>query len=197
MITQKEIEESLHKISVLNETEFLEEFNNTLKYQNHISQFLSESVKVNDLDKETESSFAELVFYVIKIYQDKFKDKFKVADVNDIVYAMKSRNDRLLNIAKEFNISQSDVDFDKKFAEIFYKFNMVISGNRDKVENLTDKEYNKFIKISDYNKKFIKEPKISEYVNIYLTTDKDISEDKKQIINSLVETIIETLNNIN
>lgn len=197
MITQKEIEESLHKISVLNETEFLEEFNNTLKYQNHISQFLSESVKVNDLDKETESSFAELVFYVIKIYQDKFKDKFKVADVNDIVYAMKSRNDRLLNIAKEFNISQSDVDFDKKFAEIFYRFNMVISGNRDKVENLTDKEYNKFIKISDYNKKFIKEPKISEYVNIYLTTDKDISEDKKQIINSLVETIIETLNNIN
>lgn len=197
MITQKEIEESLNKISVLNETEFLEEFNNTLKYQNHISQFLSESVKVNDLDKETESSFAELVFYVIKIYQDKFKDKFKVADVNDIVYAMKSRNDRLLNIAKEFNISQSDVDFDKKFAEIFYRFNMVISGNRDKVENLTDKEYNKFIKISDYNKKFIKEPKISEYVNIYLTTDKDISEDKKQIINSLVETIIETLNNIN
>lgn len=197
MITQKEIEESLNKISVLNETEFLEEFNNTLKYQNHISQFLSESVKVNDLDKETESSFAELVFYVIKIYQDKFKDKFKVADVNDIVYAMKSRNDRLLNIAKEFNISQSDVDFDKKFAEIFYRFNMVISGNRDKVENLTYKEYNKFIKISDYNKKFIKEPKISEYVNIYLTTDKDISEDKKQIINSLVETIIETLNNIN
>lgn len=196
MITQKEIENSLKTISEYDENEFLDNFNKTLQKQNYISQFLTESVNINKLDKQTESSFAELIFYILKIYEDKYQEKYKIADIQDIVDTMKNRNDRLNNIANKFGLSPDDKDFDKKFAEHFYRFNMVVSGNKNKLENLSNKEYNLFMEISNENKKHILEPKVSEYANIFFTTDKDMNEDKKQIINSLTETVIETLNNI-
>ncbi len=196
MITQKEIENSLKTISEYEENKFLDNFNKTLQNQNYISQFLTESVNINKLDKKTESSFAELIFYILKIYEDKYQENYKIADIQDIVDTMKSRNDRLNNIANKFGLNPNDKDFDKNFAEKFYRFNMVISGNKSKIPDLSDDEYNLYIKISDENKKHILEPKVSEYANIFLTTDKDMNEEKKQIINSLTETIIETLNNI-
>ncbi len=196
MITQKEIENSLKTISEYDDKEFLDNFNKSLKKQNYISQFLTESININKFDKNTESSFAELIFYILRIYEDKYQEKYKIANIDDIVYTMKSRNDRLNKIANEFGIKQDDKDFDKKFANRFYRFNMVVSGNKNKIKDLTTDEYNLYIKISDENKKYILEPKVSEYANIFLTLDKDMSENKKQIINGLTETVIETLNNI-
>ena len=101
MITQKEIENSLKTISEYDENEFLDNFNKTLQKQNYISQFLTESVNINKLDKQTESSFAELIFYILKIYEDKYQEKYKIADIQDIVDTMKNRNDRLNNIANK------------------------------------------------------------------------------------------------
>ena len=196
MITQKEIEESLKTISELDDNEFIEHFNKSLNKQKYITKFLSESIEINKLDKETESSFAELIFYILTIYENKYKDKYKLAEVNDIVQAMKERNNRLNDIANKLGIKPDDKNFDQKFAKKFHRFSLVISGHKNDVKDLTDDEYKLYMEISEENKKHILEPKVSEYVNIFLSTDNKTSEENKQIINSLAETVIETLNNI-
>lgn len=190
MIKDTEIEKTLDRLNELPEDTFIDDYKKLLEAQMDLFGFFVETSNQFQLTEECKNSATELIYNVLSVYKDAFKERYPIVKEETIMSVLKERNELEKEQAVILGVDVEDENAGEKAQFMLEKVNeAILNKETGKLEGNLKRLF-EFIQAQN---EMINEKHLMDYIVYYIDNDELIVEEDKPMIGMIMETFLLSL----